>query len=277
MKLLQIILMASVATICVQAQAQTLDEAFHLANQNEKARLLNQLAVQELDPSGPAELVELFRIAVADELPRIRQAALMALASRASGPRFSKSPRVAERWLNEHAALRPLRVEVNAALRDRDGAVRHAALIALGSLDYSGPETQIDLSPETVAAFLGVSASDPDFRVRTEVTKSLALIHTDNSVVRERLVAALGDSVAGVRRYAWVGMARLKAPEGLARLGEAITDADAGVRAAAAKAAGAYGKLPAELEQRLRDALVNEVHPVVKTELQAAMSKMAPR
>ena len=225
----------------------------------ERQRALNDIAAHRSTLVG-IELRDALREGLRDADPGLRQRALLAIASRAGGPRFGESETINHEWRADHPIIVALRPLVVAALADIDQEVRHAAVLALGNMDFDLQRpTDKQISVRLVDDLAKLYAADLSGRVRTEVVKAFALSSNESKQVRDVITRALEDPQSGARQFAAKAAARLKHSDHLSKLVVMLQlDREKSVRFMAAMALAAYGPTAARYETDLQTSRQNE-------------------
>jgi HEAT repeat protein len=210
----------------------------------------------------PAALQALLIGALQDPSPQVREAALLAIVSRAGAPRFARTAEITAQWREEYPLLQALRSRVRTATSDPDVRVRRAALLALGNLDYAGkPDSETPISNETLGVLRAMFMSNEDQKIRQEIMKAVALKPNPEAAIDDIVRIGIDDGSAGVRQYAVFAAARVRSASLLSQVATKLTDADTGVRLAAASALERYGPPAKAYLAQLRDASRLESDP----------------
>jgi hypothetical protein len=155
------------------------------------SQALNDIAAHRR-PVARDELSGTLRRGLASPDPAIRQRALLAVASRAGGPRFGRNDVVKEEWREDRPVLVALRPLVVAALTDPDPDARRAAVLALGNMDFDvDRSTSKELSQQLVDDLVKAYSREESGRVRTEIVKGLALSSNDSPELQAVIAHAL--------------------------------------------------------------------------------------
>jgi HEAT repeat protein len=242
--LVQLVLSAMVCGSIVIAQEMR--AVFAASDTSTKRELLDHVMTRRR-PVGGAELGELLRLALLDNAASVRERALLAVAARAGGPRFVADLDTRTRWREDRPALKGLQPLLMAALRDPIADVRHAAVLAIGNLEYDMDQTgsRPTLGDDVLGALAAAYRNESNPRVRTEIIKGVALSANDSDVVAELLSQAFDDQQPGVRQFAAVAAGRLKDPRWLDKLLLQLRTDGKEVRLASAFALASYGSLAA--------------------------------
>lgn len=212
----------------------------------------------------------------------VRRAALWAVAGRAGGVRFSRTPDLVERHAAEAPVLRQLRPLVIQALQDDEDNVRHAALIALGNLDVQPSQARqgvdVEVSLDTAEILRRHYATERSPFIRGEIVKAFALSRTRDAardrIARQVFESALTETDSIGLQHAIHGAALLRDPLLLPRVAALLSHREAIVRIAAAETFPAYG-LPAKAYlPDLRHALSVEQNAVAAKTLEGAIAGM---
>jgi HEAT repeat protein len=261
-----------VAAACVPAAAQDLARP-------DLRQALSDIAAHRR-AIGRGELSDALRQGLSSADPGLRQRALLAIASRAGGPRFGESDTVNQEWRDDRAAIMDLRpLVVAAALGDQTHDVRRAAVFALGNMDFDldRPHNK-QLSGRLVADLAKVYNGDVNGRVRTEIVKALALSSNDSQEVREIITSALDDREAGARQFAAKAVGRLRHPEYLEKLVSMLqVDGDKSVRVSVAMAVAAYGAAAAPYRAQLQGSRERETDRDVQSAIDHAVKALDKR
>jgi HEAT repeat protein len=200
---------------------------------------------------------------------------LWALASRAAGFRFTPSEARKALWWQEQPVVQDLRPLAAARLADPDDRVRHAAIIAMGSLDYHiDQHPQIRLRPDTVAAFARAFREDQAVAVRAEAVKSLALAQSDPGLRDPVLVAALADPAPAVVQFAALGVAEHRLEAALPAVAALLGHSSRAVRLAAVQAFQSNPGAARTFEPALRVAVATEADPSIRATLAATLARV---
>lgn len=237
----------------------------------ERVRRLNDLAARRLSPQ-PEQVVRLISEGLADSDPKVQRSALWALASRASGIRFSESAELRQQWNAERPLLDSLRLRVTALIESPDSRVRHAVLVALASLDYKpGDERRrLNLSDQVTALLVSRYPSEPNSLVRSEIVKALALDPRAKSG-ESVLIRALSDPDRFTVQFAVMGIVEHGMVNQIPRLMELLEHEAHEVRIAAAAALGRFGEKARTALRSLQLALSIESHVVARDTMTAAI------
>jgi hypothetical protein len=236
---------------------------------------LRMIATGEHSVPAPAELSQLIARGLASGDVDSREAALIAITTRAGWLR-PPTPENVAMWSAYRDVLRAFRKEVEAALYDGDVLMRSSALGALTSLNMrSGKDGWVvDLDDDAVRTGVNLFHQDPSPGIRAEIINLFSLCECRQEILEARkqiMREGLYDTDPGVQRYAIRGAAELKIPDALEYIVHRLKDSDDILRSDAATAMQQYGGEAARYVPEIRAALADETDPDIRGILQAAL------
>lgn len=263
-------------SVCVYADAaaQTLAQ-FAAADIAAQRRMLDDISSQRASVVA-SELRVILEQGLQSADVGLRRRALLAIASTAGGPRFVDNDQTKARWRGDRPTIEGLRPAVRAALRDNNALVRHAAVIALGNMEYDldQPGRLQTLGSRFVSDLVATYHAEPTGRVREEIMKAFALSSNDSPQLRDIARRGLDDEWSGVRGFAATAAGRFRRPEDVQKLVMLVQKDRPAVRLEAAKALQSYGASATSHLSELKAASAAETHEVVREILKAAIKEI---
>jgi HEAT repeat protein len=193
---------------------------------------------------APGQMSRLITAGLRDTDPRMRCAALGAIAGRAGALRRQPSAAIYQQWSRERPVLHRLTPDVLRALDDEVDDVRLAAVLALYHLAYLPSPARAELDREVLARLADVYAREPSAEVAEEIVRTVASSRGNGDDLKAAVLErGLEDERPGVRAEALRGAAGMQTGRGLAYAAQLLTHPDRRVRLAAARALGDYGRL----------------------------------
>jgi hypothetical protein len=245
--------------------------AFRGASFEAKRDALVQIILHERSGT-PQELASIIGAGLGDDDARIRQGALAAVTSRASGPHVLKSDVAARQWQTDRNSIQALRAQVQQAVEDPVESVRLEAVSAMAALDFDPAMPAIELRPATVNLLIRRFYADASPQVRARIVGGFSTDGTvDSAGVQRLLVDAFADGDKRVRHAASFGAERLGA-DGIPLLVNQLRDREREVRMQAAFMLTKSGAKASGYLSQVEEAVAQERDAVVRQRMQGAIS-----
>ena len=260
------------ATPALAQQPPATAELFARASSAQKTSALTQIIKHEFVASADT-LAGILTAGLSDAEPRVREATLAAIVSRAAGPRFSRTTAVINDWVAEQVNVRRLRPRIIGALQDSSEAVRLQAVAALASLDFDIASSDLELSPATQQILIQRFYADPSARVRAKIVAGFGTDPVINTPAATKVfLDAFRDPDYRVRHAAASGTGKLERSTAIALVVEQLRDPNRSVRIQAATILTRFGPAALSHLSDVQSALEGERDPEVRRFLESAVA-----